>query len=181
MALPQESQGLFERANIPVFYSGVGKINAAHKATELILKHKPRRLVNLGTAGSRKWPTETLVECRGFVQRDMDLTAVGGKLGTTPFDEIADLIEVPTLTDLTKGICGTGDRIEVNDFTTTCDLMDMEAYALAKVCKRMGVEFTSIKFISDRSDENLVKDWKALLKIAAENLLMSYKNLVLRK
>ena len=36
MALPNESKGLFEQAGIQVHYSGIGKINAAFKAFEVI-------------------------------------------------------------------------------------------------------------------------------------------------
>ncbi len=38
MALPNESKGLFEQAGIEVHYSGIGKINAAFKAFEVIKK-----------------------------------------------------------------------------------------------------------------------------------------------
>lgn len=36
MALPNESKGLFEQAGIEVHYSGIGKVNAAYKAFEVI-------------------------------------------------------------------------------------------------------------------------------------------------
>ena len=36
MALPSESKGLFEQAGIQVHYSGIGKVNAAFKAYEVI-------------------------------------------------------------------------------------------------------------------------------------------------
>ena len=36
MALPNESKGLFEQAGVEVHYSGIGKINAAFKAFEVI-------------------------------------------------------------------------------------------------------------------------------------------------
>ncbi|MBP8027673.1 MAG: 5'-nucleosidase, partial [Acinetobacter sp.] len=38
MALPNESKGLFEQAGIDVHYSGIGKVNAAFKAFEVIQK-----------------------------------------------------------------------------------------------------------------------------------------------
>lgn len=38
MALPNESKGLFEQAGIEVHYSGIGKVNAAYKAFEVIQK-----------------------------------------------------------------------------------------------------------------------------------------------
>ena len=38
MALPSESKGLFEQAGVNVHYSGIGKVNAAFKAFEIIQK-----------------------------------------------------------------------------------------------------------------------------------------------
>jgi adenosylhomocysteine nucleosidase len=39
------------------------------------------------------------------------------------------------------------------------DLVDMEAYALAKVCKLEGLKFRCFKYISDNADENATSDW----------------------
>ena len=47
MALREESQGEFERAGVPVLFTGVGKVNAAHALT--------RRLAEL-RAGGRAMP-----------------------------------------------------------------------------------------------------------------------------
>ena len=35
----------------PVFYTGIGKINAARLTTELILDKRPEYILNVGTAG----------------------------------------------------------------------------------------------------------------------------------
>ena len=39
------------------------------------------------------------------------------------------------------------------------DVVDMEAYAIAKVCKLEGIEFKCFKYISDNADENATSDW----------------------
>ena len=39
------------------------------------------------------------------------------------------------------------------------DVVDMEAYALAKVCKLEDINFKCFKFISDNADKNASKDW----------------------
>ena len=52
MALPSESKGLFEAEGIEVHYSGIGKVNAAFKAFEVIQTTGCKTLINLGTAGS---------------------------------------------------------------------------------------------------------------------------------
>lgn len=180
VALPMETQGLFDQLKIPVHYCGIGKVNAAFKTAEVIMKTKCERVINLGTAGSHRFPTHSLIECSGFLQRDMDLSPLGFPLGETPMDDIKGLvIEVPTfLADLPKGICGTGDRFEVGPPRLHCDLVDMEAYAIAKVCRKMKVEFTSLKYITDGSDDQAHKDWFENLKPASKKLLEAYQNLV---
>ena len=86
MALPNESKGLFEQAGIEVHYSGIGKVNAAYKAFEVIQKTGCKILINLGTAGSTYFDKHELVEVSQFVQRDMDVSPLGFAVGFTPFD-----------------------------------------------------------------------------------------------
>ncbi len=179
MALPSESQKLFERAGVEVFYSGIGKVNAAMLATDLIHRKKPKTLINLGTAGSQKFVTHTLVECSGYVQRDMDLSPLGFPHGETPMDKIPGLIKSNRLVGgNVSGICGTGDSFEVGPSKVPCDLVDMEAYAIAKVCKKFETEFVSFKYISDGSDHNAHNDWVANLTPASIKLFEIYSYLV---
>ena len=87
MALPNESKGLFEQAGIQVHYSGIGKINAAFKAFEVIQKTGCKTLINLGSAGSSHFVAHSLVEVITFVQRDMDVSPLGLAVGVTPMNE----------------------------------------------------------------------------------------------
>lgn len=181
VALPSETRGLFEAKKIPVHYCGIGKINATFKATEIILKTGCRHILNLGTAGSHVFPTHSLIECHSFVQRDMDLSPLGFPISETPMDPIKGLIDVPVFFEtLSKGICGTGDRFEVGPPQVACDLVDMEAYALAKTCRKLGVGFTAIKYITDGSDDQAHKDWVENLKPASERLFEIYESLSFR-
>ncbi len=182
MALPGESQGLFEKENIPVFYSGIGKVNAALTAADVIYKTKCKVIINLGTAGSSKFKTHELVECTSFVQRDMDVSPLGFKIGETPLDDIPSEIEThPLCADLPKGVCGTGDNFETGTPKVACDIIDMEAYAIAKVCKKMNVQFISLKYITDGADQNAHNDWAANMIPGAAKLLEYYYKLVLSK
>lgn len=175
MALPGESQGLFEKSGIPVHYTGIGKVNAAMTSTELILRFKPEHVLNLGTAGSHCYSTHDLIECSGLCQRDMDLSPLGFPRGQTPLDPIPGELTIPRyLPHLSAGICGTGDRFEVGPPQLDCDLVDMEAYAIAKVCKKLQVGFTALKYITDGSDHNAHNDWRENLKPASRRLLEAY-------
>ena len=44
------------------------------------------------------------------------------------------------------------------------DLVDMEGYALKKVCEHHGVQFEAFKFISDDANEEAGEDWKDSVK-----------------
>lgn len=178
MALPSESQNLFEKAGIEVHYCGIGKVNAAIGAAQIIFTKKPQLILNLGTAGSHKFKTHDLIECSSYVQKDMDISPLGFKRGETPMDEIPGLIKGTTLTQLKKGVCGTGDTFEVGVPGLECDLVDMEAYSLAKACKKLSTQFMAIKYITDGSDPESHKDWVANLPKAAAGLLNAYHSLV---
>lgn len=176
LALPSESQGKFE--NHGAFFSGIGKINAAQKLTEVILQNQPKLVLNFGTAGSQVFKTGSLVECSGYFQRDMDLTPLGAKLGETPLDSIKGSIPGKTLTSLPKAVCGTGDSFSTTPHKDIYQIVDMEAFALAKVCARYKVQFASFKYISDGSDESAHRDWAQSLPLAAQKLFNLYQDLL---
>lgn len=174
MALPQEGMGLLENLGIDVLYTGVGKVNATYAltrelATRRYQKKMPARVINLGTAGSRNLKTGELVACTQFVQRDMDVTPLGFAHGETPFEDGPITLETkPMFADLPQGICGSGDSFVTGDLPIECDVMEMEAYALAKVCLAENVPFAAIKYITDGADANAAGDWQERLRNAAE-------------
>jgi adenosylhomocysteine nucleosidase len=181
MALPSESQGVFERAGIPVLFTGIGKVNAAYALTRRLAEYRcasvaPPDVINFGTAGSRCFPTATLVECHTFVQRDMDVTGLGIPLGVTPFEEIPARLEFPArFPHLTQCVCGSGDSFAVAPSGLACEVLDMEAYALAKVCWRERVRFTAVKYVTDGADDAAGADWQSNLPRAAERFLELYR------
>tara|TARA_B100001059_G_C17774761_1_gene550558 strand:- start:264 stop:797 length:534 start_codon:yes stop_codon:yes gene_type:complete len=149
-ALKEETPGL----NF-FHYTGAGKINATYNLTKLIEKYNPKEIINFGTAGAIKKNLEGIVECTQFYQRDMDVTALLNlKIGETPFDNINEII-------LSKNgySCGTGDNFVTGAIPLKVDLVDMEAYALAKVCLIEKINFRCFKFISDNADESANVDW----------------------
>jgi adenosylhomocysteine nucleosidase len=181
MALPLESQGVFERADIPVLYTGIGKVNAAYALTRRLSQYmragaRLPLVINFGTVGSRRHRTGSILECHTFVQRDMDVTGLGVPLGVTPFEDIPARLEFPRLfPQLPGGECGSGDSFVMSDIAMECDVMDMEAYALAKVCLLERVAFTSVKYVTDGADHASGQDWKTNLKLAADQFLNLYR------
>lgn len=177
MALPNESKGLFEQEGIQVHYSGIGKVNAAFKAFEVIQKTGCKTLLNLGSTGSSQFDAHVLVEVATFVQRDMDVSPLGFAVGVTPMDDDhpAEIHLEPYFQQLEKGTCGTGDSFETGTPKVPCNLVDMEGYALAKVCKKLGVRFISVKYISDGANDTAHLDWEENLLLGAQKLLKLYQ------
>jgi len=186
MALPAESAGVFRAAGVEVLYTGVGKVNAAIALTRRIARlrregRRPPLVVNFGTAGSARLPAQTLVACRRFVDRDMDVGALGFAPGVTPFDELPPMLEFPAVfPGLPEAVCGSGDSFATADHGPACDVVDMEAYALAKACRVEGAGFACAKYVSDGADENAALHWKENVAGAADRFLALYRELVTR-
>jgi adenosylhomocysteine nucleosidase len=186
MALEIESQGLFAERGVEVLYTGIGKVNAAYRLGRKLAEHRAAldqlpRVVNFGTVGSPTLPAGSVVACRRFVQRDMDVSGLGFALGTTPFEDVPPLLEFPSLhPGLPEAICGTGDRFETGKPSVECDVIDMEAYALAKVCHLEGAQFSAVKFVTDGADGNAGVDWHANLPRAARAFVDHYTRLLQR-
>ena len=142
-----------------VSFSGVGKINATIKTLEVIEKYKPKIIINYGTAGSTKGVTG-LVDCTKFIQRDIDASPLGFPKTMTPYES-----SVPHIINFSKiknpinkkMSCGTGDSFVTSNKGITTDVVDMEAYAIAKVCYLNNIDFVSYKYITDDGDAD---DWK---------------------
>jgi adenosylhomocysteine nucleosidase len=93
------------------------------------------------------------------------------KLGETPFDSIQEII-----TNDAGYSCGTGDSFVQSKIEMNVDVVDMEAYALAKICKLHNVDFKCFKFISDNADENASSDWLENCKKGSKLFLEKAKN-----
>ena len=183
IALRIESSGVFEAAGVPVLFCGVGKVNAAIALTKELSRYAQQGeemplVVNFGSAGSRCFASGTLVACQEFVQRDMDVSGLGFALGVTPYDEApSSLIFDPVFTHLPAGICGSGDSFATADIEVDCAVIDMEAYALAKVCWHENARFACVKYVTDGADHMAAEDWQRNVHVAAEEFLQLFQSL----
>lgn len=181
MALTAESDGVFEAAGVPVLYCGVGKVNAAIALTRELQRYahagrSPPQVVNFGSAGSRVHPTGSLIACRKFVQRDMDVRGLGFALGVTPFDHAPAALEFePQFEHLPAAVCGSGDSFAMSASAVECGVLDMEAYALAKVCWLEGARFACVKYVTDGADHAAADHWRDNVHKAAEAFLDLYR------
>jgi adenosylhomocysteine nucleosidase len=145
---------------VDVLYGGVGKINTAIATTTVILAARPVLVVNYGTCGKITPNLRGLLEISEVVQRDMVAMPLAPR-GVTPLCDGNRM--------LTSGhgnaICGTGGScVTATDPWLTenkIDVVDMELFAIAHVCKRFGVPWRAFKFITDDADDLAHDHWTA--------------------
>ena len=169
IALKEEAPNM--AFSMKVFFTGVGKVNAAMTAGELIAKYNPDRIINFGTAGGITVKSG-FHQVTKFVQRDMMCCELGSRPGETPFEEGVVL-------DLGEGLtCSTGDNfVTDNNLLVPADIVDMEAYAIAKACKKLKVEFLCYKFISDGANNESLIDWRLTVSQGQEYYINKLKEL----
>ncbi|MEO8016392.1 MAG: 5'-nucleosidase [Pseudomonadota bacterium] len=184
MALPQESRGLLERAGANLLYTGVGKVNAAATLARRLAEIRCRGealplVVNMGTAGSRSIPAHNLVAATRFAQRDMDVSGLGFAPGATPFDATPAVIEFPRVfVHLPQVTCSTADSFATHLHEVSGDVVDMEAFALARVCLAENARFGCAKYITDGADSDSATHWEAALDNAAGAFATAYDLLI---
>jgi adenosylhomocysteine nucleosidase len=151
-------------------YTGVGKINATYSLTKAILKHNPNKIINFGTAGGINIKKHSFVKINKFIQLDMKCNQLSINTYSTPFEEDLGFIGSEGI------ICGTSDTFITNsiELKNIVDLVDMESYSLAKVCKFENVKFESYKYITDECNGDSSNDWKENIKKAKQN----YENIM---
>ena len=158
-ALPQEFAHQPIPHDIPLVFTGLGKLNAALSLIDAINHYQPTVVMNFGTAGRLDTTVGGLVEIADVVQRDMMAEPLAPR-GQTPFDDTPHL-----LASGFSGVrCATGDS-----FVTCADpwltqqnvhVVDMELFALALVCHRKGIGWRSFKYITDDTDDNAGDQWQ---------------------
>ena len=165
-ALESEAGKEFESFN--KLFVGVGKIKATYHLVKAIQKSKPDLIINLGTAGSTVFDRGTIVNCNRFIQRDMDVRSLGFQKFETPLSGEPVLLEYGlNVENLPNGICGSGDQFEMEHMNPEYNVIDMEAFALAKVAEQEQIDFLCLKYISDGADGGAAEDWVEQVKFAA--------------
>lgn len=180
MALPEEAQNQFDASGSSLLFTGIGKVNASWSLTRRIAAlmatgSGPELVVNFGTAGSGTFDTGSVIACRQFVQNDMDVRALGFELGQTPFEDLPSRLEFPEVfSTLPHGLCASADRFDTGHEGLSREVIDMEAFALAKVCRLESIPFACAKYISDGADHNAASDWQTSLRHAASEFRRLY-------
>jgi adenosylhomocysteine nucleosidase len=155
LALREEAPSLFQQYK-NVFEIGIGKVNAAINTMHLINKYGPIRIINLGTAGGLTVGTG-IYRINKVFQHDMNCIAMGVKPGQVPYDDHS-VIELPG----NGKTCASGDLFvtEPEKLRLQTDIIEMEAYSIAKACVLTKTEIEIHKYITDVADANAVDHWR---------------------
>jgi adenosylhomocysteine nucleosidase len=167
VALEQELSNNLDPTKYRLSYTGVGKINATIAAVEACLQPDCERVINYGTAGAlNPLIIGDLIQIGRIYQRDMDARPMF-ELGYTPFERDSGPI------DICQSVytLSTGDNFVKSIPDLATDAVDMEAYAIAKVCKVFGKPFECYKYLSDFADENAAEHWNENVARGAEKFL----------
>jgi adenosylhomocysteine nucleosidase len=157
VALREELNHLEEINGSPVFFCGVGKVNAGLGAAELINKGVSE-IINLGSCGSTLHKTGEIIKV-GRVFQDIDCSPIC-EYGHTAFQEGDPFIVLDSASTYS---CFTTDyfydHVQHEKYSShylrminSCSVFDMELFAIARACQKMQVPLTAYKWVSDDGD-----------------------------
>jgi adenosylhomocysteine nucleosidase len=157
IAVPEEVDHIDNVLGYPIIYSGAGKVNAAIAACKAY-EEGFNEVINIGSCGSMKLKMGEIIKI-GNVFQDIDFSPLC-EYGDTLFEPNSSQIQI---TSDSQYSCFTTDYFydyshtpkyspKYREMIDKCDVFDMECFALAKVCKKYNMKFTSYKWVSDNGD-----------------------------
>lgn len=158
-----------EEVQVGYLRTGIGKVKSAFYLTEAINRAQPDLVVNVGTAGTVRHQVGDIFVCRHFVDRDMQRLK--------GFDMECEIDSAELLAQKgyclhwqREGVCNTGDTFLTELSDVKGDVVDMEAYAQAWVCRTKNTPFIAVKYVTDIIGQNSVKHWEDKLADARKGL-----------
>ncbi len=159
--------------------TGVGPVEAAISLTRTLEKFQARNklpdlVISLGSAGSRELAQTRIYQASHVSYRDMDASPLGFERGRTPFLDLPARLELhPRLPGVPTATLSTGANIVSGDGydTIKAQMVDMETFALKRVCQVFDVPLIALRGISDgQEDLSALVDWTRYLHIIDERL-----------
>ena len=170
----KEIAASIQKHEIVLAKCGIGKVNAALGAAEMIRQHHPDVIISSGCAGGNGDDiniqdvvvSSQLVNHDVYCSRAVDDTTIYGQVQGLParFDADAHLLEVakslnlqPSTLNLHPGLIVTGDWFvdsrekarSIIELFPEAKAIDMESAAIAQTCYIYKVPFISFRVISD--------------------------------
>ncbi len=177
-------EGELMRLPVVIVRSGIGKVNAAICAQQLIDRFETDCIINTGIAGSlnAKINIGDIVLSTDAMQHDMDATVFGYDVGIIPRMDTSAFAADEFLRALAASVCHevnpeiavhtgrvlSGDQFIaakekkewlVSAFSGICT--EMEGAAIAQTAYNNGVPFLIIRAISDKADDSASEDYPA--------------------
>lgn len=151
-----------KNAEITFVCTGIGKTKSAMKLTEAICNNRPDLVLNMGTAGSIHHKVGDIFICNNFIDRDFQRVKLPGIVFEIGFDaDLEDEFICNFISQQKKvGTCNTGDSFVTEIESLDGDVVDMEAFAQAVVCKEFNLPLISVKYITDIIGQNSVQHWE---------------------
>ncbi|KGX88957.1 5'-methylthioadenosine/S-adenosylhomocysteine nucleosidase [Pontibacillus litoralis] len=184
-------QGMLEGKAIVLLQSGIGKVNAAMAATILHERYKPSHVINTGSAGgfAQHLQVGDIVISSEVRHHDVDATAFDYEYGQVPSmpaayfpdEALVQLAEQATTTlpdiQCVRGLIATGDSFMADAervaFVRTkfpqLQAVEMEAAAIAQVCKQYETPFVIIRSLSDIAGKESNVSFDQYLEVAAKH------------
>ena len=160
--------------HITYIRTGIGKTRSAYLLTKYMCENKPALVLNIGTAGTLHHQIGDIFIASHFIDRDYEAIRLPGieyRIDGTELTSDNAVLKEWVATQSYLGICSTGDTFVTEVSAQTEDMVDMEAYAQAHVCRESGIPFLSVKYITDIIGKNSVEHWEDKLSEAREGLI----------
>ncbi|ANU25592.1 5'-methylthioadenosine/S-adenosylhomocysteine nucleosidase [Planococcus versutus] len=183
--------GTYEKQEIVLLKSGIGKVNAAMATTILLQHYQPDIVINIGSAGGFDEELEvgTVIISDEVRHHDVDVTVFGYEIGQVPqlpaaFVSNEELIElaIKAVQEIAQheyavGLIATGDSfmndpqrvLKVRTDFPAMKAADMEAAAVAQVCYQFDVAFVVIRALSDIAGKESSVSFEEFLPLAAKH------------
>lgn len=174
------------KAMIKPLLVGVGPVEAAVNLTACLaglaaVQRLPNLVVSLGSAGSQRLPQGQVFQVSALSYRDMDVSALGYERGKNPLLPVPAVVELPyTVSGIPTASLSTGGNMvsgaaydQIN-----ADMVDMETYAVWRVCEKFSLPMIALRGISDgQSELRKVSDWKDALAMVDQGLAEALKRI----
>ena len=175
-AIPEEKIEI-NIPNVEVIYveTGMGKVNAAMKTMRAICEYHPDMVINYGSAGTLNHNIGDIIVCNRFIDRDLQKVTLDGVVSEIEFDRdarpcVSTIQQLMKRAKIVNATCNTGDSFITSGADIEGDVIDMESYAIADVCREMGIPFVAVKYVTDVVGQNSPESWMEKLADARRGL-----------
>ncbi|KAJ57234.1 5'-methylthioadenosine nucleosidase [Actibacterium mucosum KCTC 23349] len=163
------------RARFTPLITGIGPVEGAIALTRTLAEGAaPDLVVSIGSAGSAKLRKTDIYQVAHVSYRDMDASPLGFEKGVTPLLDLPATLPLPVaLPALPSVSLSTGGNIISGEMyqSIDADMVDMETFALLRVCHGFNLPLLALRGVSDGDAElGEVSDWTEYLHIIDEKM-----------